>query len=92
MCCLTTQKQMNDTPCLYPSAFIIRIQHEQNTYPDQTHRRRCYHAYHLMPTYGKQSNSLLRLTVVMVELDLTAALKSFNPASVIPDRPVFVHQ
>ena len=35
---------------------------------------------------------LLSFTVVMVELDLTAALKSFNPASVMPDRPVFVHE
>ena len=32
------------------------------------------------------------LTVVMVELDPKAALKSFHPASVIPGRSVFVYQ
>ena len=32
------------------------------------------------------------LTEVMVELDPNAALKSFNPASVMPDRSVFVNQ
>ena len=35
---------------------------------------------------------LISFTVVMVELDPKAALKSFNPASVMPDRPVFVHE
>ena len=33
-----------------------------------------------------------RFTVVMVELDPNAALKSFHPASVMPDRSVFVYQ
>ena len=34
----------------------------------------------------------LRYSVVMVELDLKAALKYFNPASVISGRTVIVYQ
>ena len=63
--------------------FTIRIQHEQDTDTDQTHRRTCHHTDQLMPTYGKYSNLLPSLTVVMVELDPTAVLKSFIPASVM---------